>query len=204
MIVEYLKELRGTLQKILRRKSSAVEPSDPGGGGGGNNSSKHKKSTGTQFFPSSAVAYNPKQRDEKCRICVQLDAEGDTADLYDDHFHSCASGCPRFAGMTKVKKNEIVEKAKLCGQCLDEKFIKTKKNTVHTDCPVNTRKRFYTCVGKDCKKHFWLCSSHSTLNAHKFKSSEKFWSERGKIFANVSIFKASKTSTGAAGLVPGG
>ena len=82
----------------------------------------------------------------------------------------------------------------MCGQCLDEKFIKTKKNTVHTDCPVNTRKRFYRCLGKDCKKHFWLCNSHSTLNAHKFKSSEKFWSERGKIFANVSIFKVSKTS----------
>ena len=194
LILEYIKELRSTSQKLLKKKgflegSKIVDQKDIKSGGGKTSGGKAGKIRDGFWIPTSAVAYNPPQRDEKCRVCVQLDAEGDTDELYDDHHHSLASGCPRFASMNRAKKNDIVKKAKLCEQCLDEKFVKVKSSTVHTDCPANVRKRFYTCQDKNCKKHFWLCGQHVKANGDKIKKSEKYWSERGKIFAAPTVFK---------------
>ena len=106
-------------------------------------------------------------------------------DIYEDHYHSVAAGCPRFAAMPMQKKMSIVKKAKLCLFCLDSDYI-LKPNTPHENCPVNVRKRFYTCADKYCKLHFWLCDKkeHLKLNDYKFEKAKKWWSQKGKIFVN--------------------
>ena len=56
--------------------------------------------------------------------------------------------------MSKSMKQQMVVKAKLCEQCLDEKFIKSKPNQTHADCPVKNRKFFYTCNARTAKSTF--------------------------------------------------
>ena len=38
-------------------------------------------------------------QDENCRVCTQLEAEGETAGLYEDHYLPVAAGCPIFMAM---------------------------------------------------------------------------------------------------------
>ena len=138
----------------------------------------------------SAVSYYPPQRDEKCRICTQLDAEGDTVDIYEEHYHSIAVGCPRFAAMTMKEKISIVKRAKFCHFCLDSDVIvkpNAPQNEPHQNCCVVVKKRFYSCLDKNCKLHFWLCDKkeHIKLNNDKFESAKKYWSKKGKVFVNL-------------------
>ena len=189
LILDHIKSLRSTKQKVLKSKACSSFTLTSSNDGRKN---RHDRGSGRghkegEFIPTSAVSYNPARRDEKCRICVTLDAQGDTRDLYDEHWHSVASGCPRFASMSRSKKIEMADKAKLCHSCLDEKFIKTRPNQTHADCPVKNKKFFYTCNFKDCKKHFWLCTAHDKFNEQKLKKSTNYWNERGKTFANIAM-----------------
>ena len=184
-ILDYVRNLRLKSQALLTKKSYNLKPDTM--------DLRKQKSRGGksgEFIPTSAVSYNPARRDEKCRICVTLDAEVDTEDLYEDHYHSVATGCPRFAAMPRSKKIRMVEKAKLCPNCLDEKFIRSKTNQNHNNCPVKSKIFFFTCNEKECKKHFWICSSHEKFNAPKLKKSTNYWNERGKVFVNIAqVFK---------------
>ena len=132
---------------------------------------------------NNAVSYFPPQRDEKCRVCVQLDAEGDTVDIYEDHYHSVPAGCPRFAAMKMQEKIRIAKLVKLYLFCMDSEQVQ-KPHTPHQTCPVQKKKMFYTCVEKSCKMHFWLCEQHVKLNKSKFDNAKKYWSQKGKGFAN--------------------
>ena len=53
---------------------------------------------------------------EACCICKILNAEGDTDQIFEDHTHDCAAGCPRFASMPVNECLEYAKKAKLCLQ----------------------------------------------------------------------------------------
>ena len=155
-----------------------------------------KKSPFLQGLP--AVSYYPPQRDEKCRICTQLDAEGDTVDIYEEHYHSVAVGCPRFAAMSMREKINTVKKAKLCNFCLDSEFVVTRPNLPHQNCPVNLKKRPFTCVERNCRMHFWLCDKkdHIKLNSEKFEKAKFWWSRKGKVFANLAnIYHYTKPSS---------
>ena len=107
-------------------------------------------------------------------------------DLYDDHTQNFATGCPRLAAMSKKDKNVIVRKAKLCIYCLDPEFVYNPKN-YHKQCPVQEKKRHYTCRGSKCLVHYWLCDykDHGKFNAKKLQAEKKLWSGRGKLFSNA-------------------
>ena len=71
--------------------------------------------------------------------------------------------------------------------------LQAKPNQPHADCPVKKKKAFYSCNGKDCKKHYWLCGTHQKFNDSKLKKSEKYWNDKGVTFVNFSVFKVSNS-----------
>ena len=98
LIVKFLIKLRKKRQAMQKTAEHAESSSISGGGGntsssggdgdtsdgGGSNSDggggKKKNGGGkfkSKFLPTSAVVYAPPQRDEKCRICTQLQNQGD-------------------------------------------------------------------------------------------------------------------------------
>ena len=184
LMFEYIAELRRKKQILLRSASEgAVEKGAGGHGRGyGQGGGGAKKDTSQRFVPTSAVQYNPAQRDVKCRICVTLDAEGETDGLYDDHHHSVASGCPKFADMRRETKWNYVIKAQICPDCLNADFVK-KPGKSHVDCPVRSKDAFYTCKGDGCKRHYWLCNIHENLNKRNLDKSKIYWLDKGKTFA---------------------
>ena len=165
--------------------------------GNGNDSTSIKNKISMKGFisrmiPKSAVAFQPAQRDEKCRVCNALEGIGDTKDLYDNHTQSVAVGCPRFATMSMEKKREIVKKAQLCDYCLDQNAV-VKPGTLHVKCPVSEKKRFYSCMEDGCKTHFWLCDSptHIQKNKKKIENSERHWKNQGKTYIHhATVYKA--------------
>ena len=139
------------------------------------------------------MAFRPSQRDEKCRICNTL---SDAADLYDNHTHNVAQGCPRFVAMGQKKRADIVKKAMLCTSCLDADFQVTKPGVVPTDCQVKAPdKKFYSCSQQDCMKHYLVCMNHNSLNKEKMDKSKLFWQRRGVSFvyhSNLNLAASSK------------
>ena len=111
----------------MRKKNQVLLKSAPGNTGGqdGAGGYRHGKGYGQvgggrksfDLVPTTAVKYDPTQRDVKCRICVTLEGEGETDGIYDDHYHSVASGCPKFAAMPRDTKLKYVTKAELCPDC---------------------------------------------------------------------------------------
>ena len=88
-------------------------------------------------------------------------------------------------------KIKYVYKAQLCPDCFDASFQK-KKGQPHVDCPIRSRKAFYTCKGDGCTRHFWLCKTHEFLNRQSFRKSQSYWQEKGKVFVNFTrMLKAS-------------
>ena len=82
-------------------------------------------------MPALAM-FKPPRRDEKCRICGSLEADGDTSNLYDNHFNSYPTGCPRYIGMTVDQRMNVALKAKLCLKCHDPDYIYKPIGSKHT------------------------------------------------------------------------
>ena len=147
VLIEYSSELREQRKQMLTDKEasestksggSGVATTDSGLGGAGKGpgigtaasrqrsgragDGKDDSRNGAANY-TAALIYSPPQRDENCRICLALEADGDTTDLYDDYTQNFATGCPRLAAMSKKDKNVIVRKAKLCIYCLNPEFV---------------------------------------------------------------------------------
>ena len=138
------------------------------------------------FLPRAAITYKQPQRDEECRICIVLNTEGDTDQIFEEHTHNVAIGCPRFAVMPVKEKLEYAKKAKLCIRCLDPKYI-FKVGTPHRDCPAFNKKTHYSCQNKQCGKHYMLCDKHSQDNKAKIEYSKKFWEKKSKVFVHTAL-----------------
>ena len=121
-------------------------------------------------FNSALVAYKPPRRDEKCRVCQQLDKEGDTYDLYDNHLHNYPSGCPRYIQMNIKERNRMCYEAKICMRCHDPEYYYKADNTDHGRVCKQTS---YTCRNSNCDFHMWVCLKHKNDNKEaleKFKN----------------------------------
>ena len=201
MMRDFAIKLREAKQELLKDHEGQLV-FDVGGGGGGsrggvdgrhgggadgryggrrdNGSNRRKPS----YHPEAAVAFNPARRHEQCRICNQLNVEGDTVGLYDGHTHDVAGGCPRFVAMGQKKRSEIVKKVKLCNSCLDADFV-MRPGVVHDSCPVkiNQKKPFYSCLKKDCMLHYLVCLHHKNENSKKVERSKGYWSRMGVTFS---------------------
>ena len=193
-MLEFIIELRNERQNLLAKQEISRASNGSGnrgirggdGYGGGSNRQRNI------YVPEAAIAYRPPRRDEKCRICLTLEAEGITEDLYDDHTHNVASGCPKLAAMPRVDKESYIKKAKICPNCFDADYI-MKQSGSHGDCPIKVKEEFFTCKGPGCKKHYMLCGQHVKMNEYKLNGSVLYWSRKGKVFAHVSsVFNTSR------------
>ena len=123
------------------------------------------------------------RRNEECRVCRTLEAEGDNEDLYDDHYGTTVYGCPRFASMVTTERLRVGKKAQLCLDCFDADFV-YRPRLRHPSCPVSERPRFYTCNHRGCYRHFFVCPDHVDENAEQLENSAKFWTSRGRCFSS--------------------
>ena len=185
-LYKYIGVLRMKRQEIFKDLDSAEAPnSNTRDGSRAPTTAEPGKGKGKASYmvPNATATFNPPRRYEKCRICVTLDAEGNTFGLYEDHTADVASGCPRFAAMTTKDRCKYGQIAKLCHFCLDANFI-YKRGTKHVNCPAFNRQQYFTCKADKCMKHFLVCMDHGRENKDKLDKCERFWSSKGKTFAN--------------------
>ena len=141
-----------------------------GGVGGGKKPNQANNVITYNEMPALAM-YKPPRRDDKCRICSTLEAEGDTSNLYDNHLNSFPTGCPRYIGMRVDQRFNIAAKAKFCLKCHDPEYIYKPKDPKHKCLITPTKKSRYTCTGKDgkCLFHMWTCCQHKNENEEGLK-----------------------------------
>ena len=109
------------------------------------------------------VAFKPPRRQEECRVCQQLENDGDTRNLYDDYIHSYPSGCPRYIQMTLKERYQICKRARIFMNCHDPDYIFKNYDSKNHDCPARSgRKGRYSCT--TCDLHVWVCEMHQEDN----------------------------------------
>ena len=107
------------------------------------------------------IAFKPPRRHENCRVCQQLEMDGDTRDLYDNHIHSYPSGCPRYIQMTLKERFQLCKRARICKRCHDPDYTFKPYDKNH-DCPGHGSKGKYSCT--KCDLHMWICDTHKEDN----------------------------------------
>ena len=148
---------------------------------------QNKKQVIAGFGLPNLVSYNPPRRDDKCRICKQLEAKGDTVQLYDNHVSSYPTGCPRYMAFSVEQRSKIAGSAKLCIRCHDPDYILNRAKIRDHNCPIKIQKKSrYTCSVDACLIHMWICMSHKSENMPglvKFKDeiSRKFQLDFGLV-----------------------
>ena len=145
--------------------SNTTKPHDSGGSGVGSGRSSNR---GRGVQAGAAVlrgyaAYNPPQRDPKCRICTTLEAHGETDSLYDNHIHSYPSGCPRYVKMSVEERASICAQAKLCLKCHHPEYIWKRNDPTHK-CSMFGKKTRFSCTNQTCQFHLWACVRHKDEN----------------------------------------
>ena len=174
-IFDYVSARRGKVKDMLKDVEEPSSKSDGKTGGGGGKSAEFAMFNKFKFA----------SRNDKCRICLLLEADGDTQGLYDDHFNNTPYGCPRFAAMNTAQRRKIAIRAKMCLHCLDPKWETRRKGDKHIGCPAFARPRYFSCKG--CKTHFLVCEDHHDQNKEKMDRCKEFWSGKGKVFSNSVI-----------------
>ena len=171
-ILKKISEFRSKAQKVLLVKSEAAPA---GGGGGGGQKDGHGYSRGSNKGSDiqadfGLIAYKPPRRDDGCRICLALEARGDTNLLYDDHVHNYPTGCPRYMAFSIEERIKIAQEARLCMKCHNPEYVWKKVDKDH-DCPIKPgmSKSRYTCSVPNCTNHMWTCIRHRKDNGDKLK-----------------------------------
>ena len=67
--------------------------------------------------PKSLVVYNPPRNNPDCRICQNLEFNGDTVSLYENHYSNFPTGCPRYIMMSMEDQAHVARLAKICLNC---------------------------------------------------------------------------------------
>ena len=134
--------------------------------------SKQHASDGKDCLETHLIAYKPPRRDVDCRICQQLEGEGDTINIYDNHLHNYPTGCPRYITMSIENRNKIARKAKFCLRCHDPAYINTSATQASHDCLIglNKKRSRYTYNFKGCFEHLWICIKHKKENNDMLKT----------------------------------
>ena len=169
-VLAKISKLRAETQKLqLAReaKKPSVDPKKDDHGQGGSGGRKHgylgygrggkeggNSRTSDMKDPPNLITHNPPIRDEKCRICNTLDAQGDTKQLYDGHVSNYPIGCPRYVGMSFNRRYQIAIEAKLCIACHNPDYIYRRNDKDHKCSVVQSRKKGrFTCQTNNCFIH---------------------------------------------------
>ena len=104
-----------------------------------------------------------------CRICKELEAKGETDELYENHLGNYPTGCPRYIKMSTEERSEIAKAAKYCLKCHDPVYVYKSLSQAlrdHKSCPMATKekKSKFTCTVKNCNFHMWVCFKHKDQN----------------------------------------
>ena len=187
MIFSEVTDMRRDKQSLFQdvdNSTSAEDNSRKSAGGahccGGGQQSSHASRPFTPF------------RFEACRICCQLEKDGDTDDIYEDHTNKYPFGCPRFAQMTTRSRAKMANQIMLCLFCLDGKFVR-KSGAAHANCPTLQKTQSYTCKANNCNLHYLICEKHVKVNKEALERSQKFWSGKNKHFSTT-VYPASSHS----------
>ena len=173
--------------------SHFTDPDDNSGGGFGRGKGGGSKSRGNSSYTGgrgcfrsggidgsepNLVAYKPPRRDEECRICNTLETRGDTTNLYDNHLHNYATGCPRYIELSVKERLRICREAQMCLKCHDPKVIFKPSDKNH-DCPIKPGKKNkrYSCTRDNCTNHLWICNWHKEENEEKLLEFKKDFSK---------------------------
>ena len=176
----------GSFRDKARRMGKVYGDKVPPGTTGGvgsviNQPDKSDKQAAQQVVQQSALPgtfFKTAQDYPECRICKQLESDGDNDKLFENHMATYPTGCPRFISMKMVKRKDIAIKAKLCLWCLDPDVT---YDTSHRDnCRVqNGKLKRFSCEVGDCKNHMWLCSFHKLKNATQLKKHQEDLKKKG-------------------------
>lgn len=180
-LFKYVTDKREELQKILKHLPDAPN---------NDNGSRSRRDKDRQFTPNANATFKPPARYEKCRICVTLDAEGKTDQIYDGHTNDIPAGCPVYAAMTTQERKKYATKAKLCIFCLDGDYVWKGGNSRHTNCIAFNKRCYFTCNASSCKKHFLICVDHVHLNQEKIDRCKQFWQAKGKQFSATAVMSS--------------
>ena len=195
-ILEKISTMRSDTQKLLNITQDVANQSNA-------DSSLHtssnprRASKSINSIPKGFVAYNPPKKDNDCRICKVLESEGDTDNLYEEHFHNYPTGYPRYIVMTIVERYRVACKAKLCLKCHNPSYVYKRYDKNH-NCPMDSKKSKFTC--NSCSCHMWVCHRHQSDNQSalsKFKDEElnKHSLEFGLFTASLAPNKISNRSS---------
>ena len=192
-VLEQIAEMRSSYQEIQsgRDTKKAVEPVNDskggGGAGGGRNrqgqggyvsqrGNQRRRSSDNHDVPETMLFHKTPIRDENCRVCNTLSANGDTRQLYDNHTSNFPTGCPRYMGMTVTKRHEIAAAAKFCLCCHNPDYVWSFNDKNHK-CTTNPRRSGkFVCTENNCFTHLWVCKTHRQKNKdalEKFKQDIK-------------------------------
>ena len=139
--------------------------------------------------PSAAVTTPDPIKNEECRICNQLEVQGNQQyTLFDNHLGKYTNQCPNFMKMSMKERVIIIKKIKMCCYCLDYKVVTDRAH--ETECKDKNYKNshLWKCSSPGCGRHSWVCTTHAD-NANKTKLSDyaKRLSRRGLQFTNIGI-----------------
>ena len=162
--LKFISQLRAEAQTMVDPgndvKSDKVEPN------------RSTKSSAEKSIPG-VTNFTKLKKFEECRVCGQLEAEGVTVGLYENHASNFTTGCPKFQAMSCDERRDICIRAKICLRCSDPKVIHSVRH--RNECRVTSKQKFwYTCTQHPkCLQHSWVCGYHRAENKAKIEDFSK-------------------------------
>ena len=129
--------------------------------------------------------FHPAQEYSDCRVCTQLQIDGSSLKLFENHLSTYPTGCPGFMAMRMVQRKSLAIKVKICIWCLDPEVIYDQSH--RDNCRVKEAKiKRFTCEVRNCNTHMWLCTEHKKQNDFQIKKHKDDLKKKGfdMAFAN--------------------
>ena len=153
-LCEFVIQTRKFTQDMM--KDVDVDTGGASGSGAGQSRSAGAVSSQAQpLLTSLQSKFRNAVRNEKCKVCKELEANGDTDNLYEDHFGTTPYGCPRFAALGTAERKQMVFKLRCCKFCLDTDYVHRRPTDRHKNCPAFAKTQTYNC--EKCKIHYLIC-----------------------------------------------
>ena len=198
-IVGMVEEERVVIQRIANRVSTQLQPKKAGGQ---QEKSSSRVGRTNMINPKGYAVFRPPKKLPGCRVCKQLELQGDNKDLYDDHHGNFPTGCPRWAGMKNEERLAIAKDAKFCLRCMDPKVFFDPTNRGKHQCTITqATKNRYSCSNTRCCFHCWVCTNHKEENKEMLQkfSSELLKKSMSFVFLSSSIEQPARHAAAAAG-----
>ena len=167
-ILTKIASMRSDAQKLLNITQDAIGQSTADSSLHANSNQRIPSKVSSSVKVKGFVAYNPPKKDNDCRICKVLEAEGDTDQLYEDHHHNFPTGFPHYIMMTIVERYRVACKAKLCLKCHDPTYTYKRYDKNHK-CPADSKKTKFSCKSAQVLHKLRLLVSDALVSSDNFQ-----------------------------------